>query len=124
VLQLIHQRLNLGVGLCRSNTEALLSLLWAWKGSFENVLGELDRVLTALWAGLVQFGLGCGPIERKMGPWAIKRAQSFRKAKAKAVFFSKGPCKPRPIYESRPAPVSETPVIPRQLVWSRGCRRH
>jgi hypothetical protein len=41
----------------QSNTEALLSLLRAWKGSFENVLGELDRVLTALWAGLMKFGL-------------------------------------------------------------------
>lgn len=39
--------------------------------------------MDAFWVGLVQLGLGRGPVERKMGPWVLRRAQSFRNAKPK-----------------------------------------
>jgi hypothetical protein len=94
----------------QSYTKALLSLLRAWKGSFENVLGELDQVLTVLWVGLMNFGLDRGPVERKMGLWAFKCAQPPRKAKAKAC--SRGPRKLRPVYEPRSAPTLGLLVIP------------
>jgi hypothetical protein len=55
----------------------LHSLLGAWKGRFEKMLGELDRVIAAVWVGLVQFGLGCGSVIRNLGPWALRRAQSL-----------------------------------------------
>jgi hypothetical protein len=44
----------------QSKKKALLSLLWAWKGKFEKVLGELDRTMASFWASLVRFGLQYG----------------------------------------------------------------
>jgi hypothetical protein len=66
--------------------------------------------LLQFWVGLVQLGLGRGPIERNLGTWALRRAQSFRKAKPKMRFFAKGPRQPSPVNEPRSAPTSETPV--------------
>lgn len=62
------------------------------------------------WVGLVQLGLGRGPVERKLGNWPLRRAQSFRKAKPKLRFFAKGPHQPSSINESKSAPTSETLV--------------
>ncbi|GLT61229.1 hypothetical protein SLA2020_339510 [Shorea laevis] len=86
----------------------MLSILL--KGRFEKVLGELDQVIVAVWVGLVQLGLSRGPVERNLGTWALRRAQSCRKAKPKMRFFAKGPRQPSPINEPRSAPTSEAPV--------------
>ncbi|GLT54585.1 hypothetical protein SLA2020_277740 [Shorea laevis] len=73
----------------QSTPEALLSILGAGKVRFEKMLGELDRVITAVWVGLIQFGLGCGSFKRKSGRWALRRAQLFRKVKPKLGSLAK-----------------------------------
>lgn len=93
-----------------SISETMHSLLGAWKGRFKKVLGELDQVIVAVWVGLVQLGLGRGPIERNLGTWTLRRAQSCRKAKPKMRFFAKGPRQPSPVNKPRSAPTSEVPV--------------
>lgn len=44
----------------QSKKKALLTLVWACKGKFKKVLGELDQTMASFWAGLVRFGLQFG----------------------------------------------------------------
>lgn len=52
----------------QSMKEDMFSLLWAWKGGFEKVLGVLDRVMDSVLDGLVKLGLGRKFVGRKTGP--------------------------------------------------------
>jgi hypothetical protein len=63
------------------------------------VLGDLDRVMASILAGLVKLGLGRKPVGRKKGLWAFRQAHKpkpypFRKSKSKLQFYSKGSLKP------------------------------
>ncbi|GLT54091.1 hypothetical protein SLA2020_273200 [Shorea laevis] len=71
------------------------------------MLAELDQVIVAVWVGLAQFGLRCGLVIRNLGPWALRRAQSFRKAKPK-LRFAKRPRQYSSIIEPRSTPTSVT----------------
>lgn len=90
------------VGQCTK--EDLFSILCAWKGGVEKVLGDLDRVMASILAGLVKLGLSRKP-GRKKGLWAFRQAHKpkpypFHKSKSKLQFYSKGSLKP----SSDPAP--------------------
>jgi hypothetical protein len=67
----------------QSTPEALRSLLGAWEDRFEKMIGKMDRVIAAVWVGLVQFGLGCGSVLRNLGPGTLRRARFFGKLKPK-----------------------------------------
>jgi hypothetical protein len=96
----------------QSKKEDLFSLLWAWKGSFEKVLGVMASIL----AGMVKLGMSHKPIGCKTGPWAFRQSHKpkpypIRKSKSKLLFYSKGPLKPSSITMSRSNLVPETSEI-------------
>jgi len=93
----------------QSKKEDLFSLLWAWKGSFEKVLGVMASIL----AGMVKLGMSHKPIGCKTGPWAFRQSHKpkpypIRKSKSKHQFYSKGLLKPSSITKFRSDPVPET----------------
>ncbi|GLT65544.1 hypothetical protein SLA2020_379720 [Shorea laevis] len=97
----------------QSFPETLCSLLGAWEDRVEKMIGKMDRVIAAVWVGLVQFGLGCGSVLRKLGPGTLRKAGTLRRAR----FFGKLKPKLKPkisFLGKRPhqlsAQASETPA--------------